>query len=621
MIERTIQNIILQNNVRYDKCRDLFYKEGTLVYDEERDCFCISKYQRVDFCTYFNAISYEKWCKYTFVESIRLHLELKGECVVRILGYTVNAQSIVCKELTRKRVLQTDRDVYIDIPSSDSLVVGFVVESLDDVEIYRGEYIGIISDECSDRDIHFSLVMTTYKREEYVDNNVKMLSEMLRSRQYEDLSEHIIIRIIDNGRTIPIDRYQDNHIIVYPNRNCGGSGGFARGMLETIHADIPSDYILLMDDDILIQPESIARLYRLEKYIRPQYAGYMVGGAMLYMDKMCIQQDDTGVVRSGGYLTPLKFKRDDKGFIERLNMSIVDDIVRSEQILNKRKNQYICWWFSLIPTSVVSAQGLPLPLFIKNDDIEYTIRNHADILTMNGICVWHEDFDKKYNPVYADYQYYRNCFISQACFNAFEGVDFYNLWRGTFRNEILRFQYGSARLVLRAMEDYLKGPEYLEKLDGIENIKELESYLPSIVDSRELESVDIDQYLIQSDEPRNTKDKLLYHITANGHRLYPTSRLKRIPAFIPDGYQITVQKQTLRRTLIAVNPYTLKARVYTYDKNEYKELMSEYKKVRRIYKKKRKHVDVMWQKQSEYLTSEKFWKNYLEVNNCCNWSD
>ena len=39
-----------------------------------------------------------------------------------------------------------------------------------------------------------------------------------------------------------------------------------------------------------------------------------------------------------------------------------------------------------------------MPIFIKGDDVEYSIRNQQSILTVNGIGVWHEAFGKKENP-------------------------------------------------------------------------------------------------------------------------------------------------------------------------------------------------------------------------------
>ena len=49
-----------------------------------------------------------------------------------------------------------------------------------------------------------------------------------------------------------------DHLQVIEQGNLGGSGGFARSMDETVRAG-QSDYVLLSDDDVKIDPESILR--------------------------------------------------------------------------------------------------------------------------------------------------------------------------------------------------------------------------------------------------------------------------------------------------------------------------------------------------------------------------
>lgn len=34
---------------------------------------------------------------------------------------------------------------------------------------------------------------------------------------------------------------------------------------------------------------------------------------------------------------------------------------------------------------------------IRGDDIEYGLRNCKRLVTLNGICVWHEPFESKYS--------------------------------------------------------------------------------------------------------------------------------------------------------------------------------------------------------------------------------
>jgi len=50
-----------------------------------------------------------------------------------------------------------------------------------------------------------------------------------------------------------------------PNKNVGGSGGFARGLVEALQEYLP---ILFMDDDIELDSESIYRLFSLYEYAK-----------------------------------------------------------------------------------------------------------------------------------------------------------------------------------------------------------------------------------------------------------------------------------------------------------------------------------------------------------------
>ncbi len=58
--------------------------------------------------------------------------------------------------------------------------------------------------------------------------------------------------------------------------NLGGSGGFSRGMYEIVTAD-RSDYVLLLDDDINLETDSIERLTTFADLCR---IPTMVGGHM-----------------------------------------------------------------------------------------------------------------------------------------------------------------------------------------------------------------------------------------------------------------------------------------------------------------------------------------------------
>ncbi|RAZ20198.1 glycosyltransferase family 2 protein, partial [Klebsiella oxytoca] len=62
---------------------------------------------------------------------------------------------------------------------------------------------------------------------------------------------------------------------------------------------------------------------------------------------------------------------------------------------------------------LVRKDNLPLPIFIRGDDLEYGLRNMKTLILMNGICVWHEPFENKYSSFLA-YYVIRNRLIDNA---------------------------------------------------------------------------------------------------------------------------------------------------------------------------------------------------------------
>lgn len=47
-----------------------------------------------------------------------------------------------------------------------------------------------------------------------------------------------------------------------------------------------------------------------------------------------------------------------------------------------------------MPMNLIDSKNLPIPFFIRGDDMEYCLRNMKDLILMNGVCVWHETFEK-----------------------------------------------------------------------------------------------------------------------------------------------------------------------------------------------------------------------------------
>lgn len=187
--------------------------------------------------------------------------------------------------------------------------------------------------------------------------------------------------------------------------------------------------------------------------IKSEYREAFIGGAMLSLNQPYLQTE-SGAVWNGGKIKQLK---------NNLDMRQCECCLYNER---EEKADYNAWWFCCFPISIVNSDNLPLPIFIRMDDIEYGLRNMRQLISMNGICVWHESFENKYAP-YLEYYIARNQLITNA---------FHCKWYGTGHlikkmlgkcvQEIKVCQYKRADLYLQGILDFLKGPEWLAAQDG-----------------------------------------------------------------------------------------------------------------------------------------------------------
>jgi galactofuranosylgalactofuranosylrhamnosyl-N-acetylglucosaminyl-diphospho-decaprenol beta-1,5/1,6-galactofuranosyltransferase len=231
--------------------------------------------------------------------------------------------------------------------------------------------------------------------------------------------------------------------------NLGGSGGFTRGIYEASHTSAPAN-VILMDDDILCEPES---LLRLNAFANVAANPAIIGAQMLMLRntrRLHIQAERADMKRlSASQLVPFG----------------VRDIDMVEFAQNKRVDaQYNAWWSCLIPAEVIDAVGLPLPMFFTWDDIEYSVRaGHAGFPTVSlpNAGVWHAEFHLKDRDDIKGYFGIRNSLITYALH--FEmNIPRTSWWlsRKILEN-LVSMQYGLAYTMMRGVEDYLSGPTVL----------------------------------------------------------------------------------------------------------------------------------------------------------------
>lgn len=599
-----LQNVLFSNDERLDEHVEMFYRGTRPAYDTGKKCIVIGAGLVTDFCTYFNCISLLKWKTYTFAEKLILRLRIQGNLEIVLTGFEKKEHQYVRKILARKKYFAEEpQDVEIVYPDNHLMLAGFEVHTMGLSMIYGGEY-GTEVEEEQIRPLSLHLVTTTFKKEEYILSNIALLKESILRGQ-DALAEHLWIHVVDNGRTLSPEDLEEEHVMVHPNLNVGGAGGFTRGMIEAFaHREKPT-HVLLMDDDVKILPESIRRTYQLLGIIRPEYENYFISGAMLQYERMNWMHEDVGYVHSeNGQYGPLK---------RPVDTTIMEDILRCEEFISQTQNGYAGWWYCCIPASVISMKNLPLPVFVRGDDVEYSLRNHARFITMCGICIWHMGFTNKFSGSMELYQVHRNSLMLQAVSGVCRNVDFMERIRKLVRVELLRFDYDGAELLLDAVEDYMKGYRFFMKNQGEKLLKEKTAKNEKMIPLSEIENAPENVWCVYEKAERSATEVFLYRLTYNGH-FWPQKLLKKEPGICAYDWFYVPHHYFFRRKLLVINPHFHTGAWREIDRKRFLKLFLRQKKLWLRYKRIHEKLEQDYRRHKDLLTSEKFWRRYLQLD-------
>ena len=610
MTDVKLQNIVLEkdmdaNFIAYPELMVRGKTDGDpFCYDPEEKCHILKAYNYADFMSYFNCLQISRWRRYTSAENFRINITFKGKFAIELYEIYRNSDN-VCFNLLQNKVYSAKKKttVVIDIPKEDKDLIGFKMVSLEDTFMYNGWYSADVLEE-NIRDVHIALATTTFKKQEYIKRNIAMLKSRVLC-EGSDLKGHLFVEVIDNERALDPAEYDCEDLKIYPNNNVGGSGGFTRGMIEALHLEQKPTHVLLMDDDVMIMPESLFRTFYLLRILKPEYHKRFLSGAMFDYDIRERQYEDVGYVhKADASYGPVKPKMDMRNLINVLNNEYYD--------YDSYSNTYAGWWYCCIPVEDIEEYGLPMPVFVRGDDVEYSLRIKPGFLTLNGVCIWHVGFAGKFNAALELYQVHRNSFVVQAASGICQDIDFLKRIKDFFWKDITRFAYNNAELLLDGVEDYLRGPKFIENLDGEKSLKEHsaknEKYVPAS---------QIDYTISESDDPYsyvslNIIEKLIYVFTINGH-LLPDFLLNRNPKVIAYDWFFVPGKNFLRKNLIAYNERGNAACVRTIDRKRCFELIKRYRYVMEKYKRTHEKVERAYRKHFKEMTTEKFWKEYLDI--------
>lgn len=555
------------------------------------------------FATYFNCFSMDKWREYTVVKTIGLHLELKGHFRVRLLSeHLINDEITETVLLDREICLKEKGSVELPFPADASGLLSFSLLALESGTCYGGAYVSDVPED-QFRNTKIGIDICTFRRESFVLGNLERIRQEVSENEHSLLHGHLEVFVSDNGQTLDAEHLNNDMIHIVPNRNVGGAGGFTRGMIEIMKANEKGagiTHALLMDDDIVFSLDVLYRTYLLLCLRKDSYQDAFVGGAMLRLDRPW-HQVESGACWNGGNLISHKANLD----LRSLRFCAVNELQES--------HEYNAWWYCCIPISVIRPDNLPMPLFIRGDDVEYGLRNCRQLMTLNGICVWHEPFESKYS---SNMYYYilRNQCIDNSLHCPGYGKE---ALKADLRRQVLgelnRYRYKNADLLIRGVRDFLKGIDWLKETDAEALNKEIMSAgyksVPVAQTNAEV-PLDLSRYLyaLREDVP-SFKKRVLMRLTHNGHRLLPPTR----PFTVVSAMYMTAYNAYRVQKVLNYNPNNQTAFVTERDPAEYRRCMRDMKACLREIDAKFDAARESYHQRCGELQSLDFWKTYLAL--------
>jgi galactofuranosylgalactofuranosylrhamnosyl-N-acetylglucosaminyl-diphospho-decaprenol beta-1,5/1,6-galactofuranosyltransferase len=413
---------------------------------------------RVSFATYFNAFPASYWRRWTTVDAVTLRIRLAGESKVILYRSTAKGHSHPIETIN----VESDDPETIEraLPLAPFIDGGWywfdIVAGPRGTTLIEADWLAQVEPTPAGR---VSLGITAFGAPDDLVQKLRVLGEATHIHPQLDT-----VYVVDqSGRRVSEHPgFEDaakklaGRVQVIEQANLGGSGGFSRAMDETVRAS-QSDYVLLSDDDVELDPEGILRAVTFADLTRKPT---IVGGQMFSRYERSVLHAFAEAVAPSRWwwgTAPNTKSRHDFG---RRNL-------RNTPWLHRRADgDYNGWWMCLIPVRLIKELGLAIPVFIKWDDAEYGVRARDrgyPTVSLPGVACWQAPWTDKNDALdHNAYYHLRNRLVAALLHsNEPHGGQLIGESLERQLQALLSMQYSTVALRALAVEDVLRGPAHL----------------------------------------------------------------------------------------------------------------------------------------------------------------
>lgn len=442
----------------------LYFGSGSHFSTSNQGALVVPRGGRLEGDTFFNAFFLDYWRKWTGITRVGIHCRASGSLRLCLVGHRADGTRRTVATWTLAGAdASSVRWIWQEGSAPRLVRLSLEAEALDATSIAE---IAFVTDRAPLRPVRVSVGIVTHEREALFHPTVRALAELGAT-----MPELGRVHVVNHGR-----RFRDAGLVhlletplfqVVEQPNLGGCGGFARAMIEALDAQVRSTHLLLMDDDILLDARIIARAVAFAAHALSEVA---IGGQAIELERPTLLQEAWG--RLGQDWLPLMEGGD-------LDLSAPGALRLWDRCPEAHYNG---WWFNMIPIGAVRDFGLPAPVFLRGDDIEYGLRLRAagvPTVPLPGLGVWHASVRYKHVGLV---QYYdlRNGLITASAHPEFAPPKSSLAVLGWVLHHLLVHRYRAAEASLRAVSDFLDGPDVALWPNGAQRHRELISNIRSL---------------------------------------------------------------------------------------------------------------------------------------------
>lgn len=580
---------VVQNSVypKVSLCSELdlyFRVSDSARIDLDKSLLFLCKTGKVKTDTYFNSISVGKWKRYTEVSDLSFNIRFKGKIKISWFLHRLYFSPRILEETFLENETLDTVSIPLDFWSRlEDGMLAFEIEALEESEIYNFLY----STESQPRNnISLGIVITHFNRHQYVLPALERLKEdLLGDISFKD---KVTLNVVDNSQNLP----EVKNVNIIANENIGGSGGFSRGLISLKEGG-NSTHCLFMDDDASCEVEGIKRTITLLEYAKDP--DLSVCGAMLREVEM-YRQFECGA-RFDGLCRPNKCG---------IDLRSVENLLLNE---NEEIIDYAGWWFFAFPLSKVKYYAFPY--FVRGDDIGFGLAHNFNIVTLNGISSWQDDFSLKNGPL----PYYldtRNHIMQH--FHGLVSGGLKGIIKTTARmvlKNLATYHYETALASIYAIEDTLRGNDFWR---NNVDMSEKRTEILGLIKNEKVTDIpfSISSTAIIAAPNENTFARLLRWATLNGH-LIPKLFFKKGIVAQHKGFGGSLRETYRYRKILYIHYPTNKGFVLEHDKTKFFRYGFRY--IKAIFKLIKNYNVLKEEYQSSYneFTSSEFWKKYFKL--------